>query len=111
MKKEKALLRLMKNMHLHMNDAFFKWRNYTQIYGMRERLSGEKKKTLLLALQGFCSSNNHALLRLVLERFSLKATLANIQSRFFARLMHTSAGGFLDSFNRWKQLPERKDTE
>lgn len=25
--------------------------------------------------------------------------------------MGTSAGGFLDSFNKWKALPERKDTE
>jgi hypothetical protein len=25
--------------------------------------------------------------------------------------MHTTAGGFLDSFQKWKTLPERKDTE
>lgn len=25
--------------------------------------------------------------------------------------MSTTTGGFLDSFNKWKALPERKDTE
>ncbi len=25
--------------------------------------------------------------------------------------MHTSAGGFIDSFNKWKAVPERKDNE
>lgn len=31
--------------------------------------------------------------------------------RFFKRLMLTTAGGFIDSFNKWKNMPERKDTE
>lgn len=25
--------------------------------------------------------------------------------------MKTTAGGFIDSFNKWKSLPERHDTE
>ena len=34
-----------------------------------------------------------------------------IQDRFFAKLFETKAGGIINSFNKWKNLPIPKDTE
>jgi alanyl-tRNA synthetase len=56
-------------------------------------------------------NNKHNLLRLVLARFYKHSRLSGIETRFFNRLMNTQAGAFVDSFNKWKALPERKDTE
>lgn len=74
---------------------------------MQDEISNDKKKVLVTHLEAFCSGSNKNLLRLVLSRFYRNSRMSNIQSRFFQRLMMTSAGAFINSFEKWKNLPER----
>jgi hypothetical protein len=48
---------------------------------------------------------------LILLRFKKNASIASIQDAFFKKLFQTKAGGLLNSFNKWKNLPLPKDNE
>ena len=50
-------------------------------------------------------------LRMILNKFNKNARIMGIQDRFFAKLFETKAGGIINSFNKWKNLPIPKDTE
>ena len=110
-KKERVLLRIIEATHLGLKDAFNHWRNKTETAHLHDQLTEEKKRDLVLLLSRFMTHNQHELLRVLLGRFHHNARTSGIQSRFFTRLMSTSAGSFIDSFARWKALPERRDNE
>ena len=110
-RKERVLLRFIENANLNTRDAFDRWRNFNQVSRMRAKLSGEKKRALLGFLQRFMTGNRHNLLRVLLQRFFHNSRMSGIQTRFFARLMATSTGAFIDSFTKWKALPEPKNLD
>jgi hypothetical protein len=62
-------------------------------------------------LIGLFDNSKNALIRLVLARFFSNSKVGTVQKRFFLRLFHTSAGASIDSFQKWKGLPEKKDWE
>jgi len=55
-------------------------------------------------------SKNHNL-RIALNKFDQNARISNIQARFFKRLFNTRAGLYVLSFQKWKTVPEPKDSE
>jgi hypothetical protein len=44
-----------------------------------------------------------------LAKFHENAKIDSIQDRFFRRLLGTKFGAYVNSFNKWKGLPEPKD--
>jgi hypothetical protein len=109
--KEKAILRIIMNSHHNLKDALNKWKNQSEIIGMRDALTNEKKKALLDSLNQFLGNSLTSRLRMVLLKFHENAKIGSVQDRFFKRLLATKAGGYVNSFAKWKALPERKDNE
>jgi len=50
-------------------------------------------------------------LRFILAKFHDNAKIADIQHRFFKRIFNTRAGLYVLSFQKWKTVPEPKDSE
>ena len=109
--KEQALSKIMLNAHHNLKDAFNKWKNQAEILSLQDALTNEKKKLMLDTLKSFVGNSTHSKLRIVLARFHEHAKIGTIQDRFFKKLLSTRSGAFIGSFNKWKQLPERKDNE
>ncbi len=109
--KQRAIDKMVENHGRNLRDAFIKWRNYNQIRGIAEAMTGEKKREVIATLQRFFSHNQHNLLRLVLARFARNSGIRGVQTRFFNRLLMTKSGAFMQSFSKWKSLPEPKDSK
>ncbi|KAM3141229.1 hypothetical protein pb186bvf_006614 [Paramecium bursaria] len=95
----------------NLKEAFDKWRNMNSVFNLQDALSAEKKKILLNNLQGYLMSSKSQQLRRIMLKFEKNARIKGIQDRFFAKLFETKAGGIINSFNKWKNLPIPKDNE
>jgi hypothetical protein len=61
------------------------------------------------ALTKFLYHNDNSKLRHILAKFKNNSTIQAVQERFFARLYATKFGGVIVAFQKWKNLPEKKD--
>ena len=78
---------------------------------LQDAITGEKKKILLESLQGFLRNSTSGKLREILIKFKKNSSISSIQDRFFKKLLSTKAGGVINSFQKWKNLPIPKDNE
>lgn len=74
-------------------------------------MTGDKKKILLDSMNGFLKNSTNSKLREILAKFKKNSSISSIQDKFFKKLFSTKAGGVINSFQKWKNLPIPKDNE
>jgi hypothetical protein len=109
--KEKALIQLFKNLYGNLGDTFKRWRDLNKIEVLRERMSLEKRGSILKMLENLLHSGKNAQIRDAINKFRTNRRITEIQRNFLKRLLMSKAGMVVIAFRKIQTLPARRDDE
>lgn len=75
-----------------------KWLNDGKLEKLQDKMTDEKKKLLLMAINNFSKNNDFARFRAILAKFRRNSSVTAVQDRFFAKLFATQFGGAIVAF-------------
>ncbi|CAD8112533.1 unnamed protein product [Paramecium primaurelia] len=103
---DKFILKLQQRQKL---DTLRQIQNYCVQKKMEEKLNNINKQDLIQKLKDTANKTEKGLLKQILKKFQINKINEEIKNKYFNRILLTVNGQLIDSFRKWKTLPNPHD--
>ncbi|CAD8207619.1 unnamed protein product [Paramecium pentaurelia] len=103
---DKFILKLQQRQKL---DALRQIQNYCVQKKMEEKLNNINKQDLISKLKDTANKTEKGLLKQILKKFQINKINEEIKNKYFSRILLSVNGQLIDSFRKWKTLPNPHD--